>query len=55
MVERAIVFLEMLDDVKQWYSEEFYMPSFDNFETEAVKSTDDLISQRQVGVVHSVE
>ena len=33
----------------------FYMPSFDTFEIEAVKSTGVLLSQRQVGVVHSVE
>ena len=33
----------------------FYMPSFDAFEIEDVESTDGLLSQRQVGVVHSVE
>ena len=33
----------------------FYMPSFDTFEIEAVKSTGDLLSQHQVGVVHSAE
>ena len=32
----------------------FYMPSFNKFEIEAVKSTDYLLSQSQVGVVHSV-
>ena len=55
LVERAIFVVEMLDDVEWWYSEEFYMPCFDTFEIEATESTDDLISQSQVGVVHSVE
>ena len=31
------------------------MPSFDIFEIEDVENTDDLFSQRQVGVLHSVE
>ena len=33
----------------------FYMTSFYTFEIEAVKSTDGLLSQLQIGVVHSVE
>ena len=31
------------------------MPSFDIFDIESVKNTDDFLGQRQVGVVHSVE
>ena len=33
----------------------FYMPYFDTFEIEAVKNTDDFLSQCQIGVVCSVE
>ena len=32
----------------------FFMPYFDTFDIEAVKNTDYFLSQRQVGVVHSV-